>query len=53
MATPSEEGRMLAEMYEIYLCASTIDGANFQQRLEAACAGGYIVSRFSRMSSGS
>jgi sugar phosphate isomerase/epimerase len=29
---------MLAEMY---LCASTIDGASFQQRLEAASAGGY------------
>ena len=30
---------MLAEMY---LCASTIDGASFQQRLEAASAGGYV-----------
>ncbi len=29
---------MLADMY---LCASTIDGASFQQRLEAASAGGY------------
>ena len=29
---------MLADMY---LCASTVDGASFQQRLEAASAGGY------------
>src|SRR5271169_1035200 len=29
---------MLADMY---LCASTIDGASFQQRREAASAGGY------------
>jgi sugar phosphate isomerase/epimerase len=29
---------MLADMY---LCASTVDGASFEQRLEAASAGGY------------
>lgn len=27
---------------DLYLCASTIDGASFQQRLEAASAGGYV-----------
>jgi len=26
---------------DLYLCASTVDGASFQQRLEAASAGGY------------
>ncbi len=26
---------------DMYLCASTIDGASFQQRLEAASAAGY------------
>src|ERR1700689_1809432 len=37
-ATRRERPRMLADMY---LCASTVDGASFRQRLEAASAGGY------------
>jgi sugar phosphate isomerase/epimerase len=28
-------------LVDMYLCASTVDGASFQQRLEAASAGGY------------
>ena len=37
-AATVEESMMLAGLY---LCASTIDGASFQQRLKAASAGGY------------